>query len=143
MGKKDSGRKGFPIWKWLFVIIFLLLSILWVLYTIFYFGMWSDGWEWVLQIPGMQAINEYITSFVNGQGGLKKIGFEMFLISIAVLLVYTTIFFPIKKIPLFGGLLKTLTGIIPALATLVLIIGCIFIWGNIDLSVPGANALLI
>ncbi|MBD5445927.1 MAG: hypothetical protein HDR31_01265 [Mycoplasma sp.] len=135
MSKNREGKKGFSIWKLLFTLVFLALSILWVLYTVCYFGLWTLGWDFVKDWPLVSSINSYLKEFNDAAAGIKKIGFEMFLVSISILLIYSALFFPIKKIPILGSLLKTITAIIPSVATVVLIIACIFIWGNLDLNI--------
>lgn len=140
MGK--DGKKGFSIWKLLFTLVFLLLSILWIVYTVFYFGWWSSGWDFVKSWPIISSVDQYLSSYNAATAGVKRIGIQMLLISVAVLLVYGTIFFPIKKIPILGGLLKTMTAIIPSAATIVFVIACIFIWGNVDLNIKGLSNII-
>lgn len=130
---KDKG-KGFSFWKLIFTLVFLVLAALWIIYTIFYFGWWTSGWDFVKNWPVINTINDYINSQMQGTTGIRIIGVQMLLISVAILLVYGTIFFPIKKLPILGSILKMMTTIIPTVATVVFIIACVFIWGNIDLG---------
>lgn len=134
MGKD---KKGFSIWKLLFTLVFLVLAILWIIYTIAYFG-WSTNvsnvWNAIENWPVISTINQYINDQMKGLTGIRVVGVQMLLISVAILLVYGAIFFPIKKLPILGSILKMMTAIIPTVATVVFIIACIFIWGNIDLG---------
>lgn len=133
-GKKNQkGKKGggfMRIFKLMFSILFLLITILWVLFTVSFIGVYNDGWEWATQIPFISELNSWLTNFINshGNGALKQNGIYMILIGGAILLSYVTIFYPIQKIPFFGKLLKWLTGIIPAISGLSIIIGIILVW---------------
>lgn len=132
MGKDKS--KGLSIWKLLFTLVFLVLAILWIIYTVAYFGWWTNGWDTVENWPVISTINDYINNHINQASGIRAVGVQMLLISVAILLIYGTIFFPIKKLPILGSILRMMTTIIPTVATVVFIIACIFIWGNIDLN---------
>lgn len=133
MGRNSEGRKkrsGFGFFKILFSLIFLIITILWTLFVVSFIGVYSEGWEWAQNIPGVSALNNWLTTWIasHANNGLKVAGMYAFLIGIDVVLVYTTLFYPIQKIPFFGKLLRWITGIIPALGTLAIIIGVVLVW---------------
>lgn len=128
--KGERKRSKFGFFKLVFSLVFLIITILWTLFTVSFIGLYKDGWEWASNIPGVSQLSDWLHGWVATHSNtvLKETGMYAFLIGIDVVLVYTTVFYPIQKIPFFGKLLRWLTGIIPALGTLAIIIGVVLIW---------------
>lgn len=123
------------IFKLIFTLFFLALAILWILYTISFFGIYHGGWEWVQKIPGVSWLNNQIEKWINSvptDEKVRVIGLQMFLAGGAILLAYTALYFPLKKIPFFGQLIKFLTCIIPTISALALIIGAVLLFGDLN-----------
>lgn len=123
------------IFKLIFTLFFLVLAVLWILYTISFFGIYHGGWEWVQKIPGISWLNEQIEKWINSVPSDEKvrvIGLQMFLGGGAVLLGYTALYFPLKFIPFFGQLIKFLTCIIPTIAGLALIVGAVLLFSDLS-----------
>ncbi|WPL39124.1 hypothetical protein [Malacoplasma iowae] len=133
------------LFKILFSLLFLVLAVLWIMYTISFFGLYTKGWETLTQLGPIAKLNTWIQEYIVSRGNASStayFGLKLFLAGGAVLLGYTAIFFPLKKIPFFGSLIKTLTFIIPTIGTLCLIIGAILLWGNISVpSIPGLDKI--
>ena len=119
------------LFKILFSIFFLVLTVLWILFTINFFG-WRDGnWEWIEKIPGISSLNQKLNDFVDNRF-LRLAGLKMLLIGGSITLGYTTVFYPIKKIPILGKLIKILTFLIPIAGGLLIVIGVILLALNIN-----------
>lgn len=119
------------IFKIVFTIVFFAIAALWILYTLFFFGFYDKGWEWAQNIPGVSSLGKFISDLTDqgSYGAVRYIGLQMFLAGGAILLGYTAIYFPLKLIPFLGSLIKFLTAIIPTVASIVLIIGALLLWG--------------
>lgn len=131
------------IFKIIFSIIFLLFTIIWILFTINYFGWVDAKWEFINNIPGVKALYEKIQAHINaGNTHIRNIAFKMILIGGAVFLGYMTIMFPIKRIPLIGPAIKFLTGIIPGISSVVIIIGLILMFINTSSNANFINTIL-
>lgn len=137
MGRRDRGagverkKSKFSFFKIIFTLLFLALTILWTLYTVSFIGIFKDGWEAALKLPYMEQINAWIEQYITASAQnsqLKYAGVVLFVVGIDAILVYTTIFYPIQLIPFIGKLLKWLTGIIPTLSAIAIIIGAVIIW---------------
>lgn len=131
------------LFKILFSLLFMVLAVLWIMYTVSFFGLYTKGWETLTQLGPIATLNTWIQQYIVSKGDTSSsayFGLKLFLAGGAILLGYTAIFFPIKKIPFFGSLIKTLTFIIPTIGTLCLIIGALLLWGNVSVpSFPGMN----
>lgn len=139
------------IFKILFTIVFFIFAALWILFTISYFGLYDKGWEWVKQIPIINTLSEKINNFLKQfeNQGTRLMGLKMLLAGGSILLGYTALFYPLKLIPFIGQLLKFLTFIIPSLASIVVILGLVFMFVDLS-SIPwlqnydaGLNYLMI
>lgn len=127
------------IFKILFSIVFLVVAILWILYTISYFGYFTEGWEGLQNIKPIAELNNTISRWLNENihnSGTKSLGFKLLLIGGSVLFLYTAIAFPIKMIPFIGTIFKYITFIIPGLSVLMIIGGLILMFANINLNLP-------
>lgn len=137
--EKSSKSKGGIfrfIFKMLFSLAFLALTIIVTLFTISYLGIKTSGgadvavntgWEWATKIPYVTDLYTLIHN-KGSKSTLSNIGAMMFLVGLDVLFIYLTIMFPIKRIPLIGTLIKWLTGIIPSLSVFVAIVGGILLF---------------
>lgn len=133
MEKKVKEKKGFSfmsLFKLIFSLSFLVVTILWTLYVISFIGFYNQGWDWASSIPGITDINNMLQDFVasNKNETLKMGGVASMFVGVDIVLVYTTVFYPIQKIPFIGKLLRWITGIIPTLGVILIIIGAILIW---------------
>ena len=133
------------LFKILFSLFFLVLAVLWIMYTISFFGLYTKGWDTLTQLGPIAKLNAWIQEYIVSRGNASStayFGLKLFLSGGAVLLGYTAIFFPIKKIPFFGSLIKTLTFIVPTIGSLCLIIGAFLLWGNVSVpSFPGFDKI--
>lgn len=127
---RSEKRLGMSFFKLIISIAFLLISLLYTLYIVSLLGLYSNGWEWAQSLPGVSSLNDWLNSFVmqSANGKIKTIGVYSFFIGIDVVLVYTSVFYFIQKIPFIGKMLKWITGIIPGLGVLAIIIGAVLIW---------------
>lgn len=134
MGRKEKkdGKKKFSWFKLIFSLFFLVVTILFTLFTVSFIGVYKDGWEWAQKIPGVSALDNWLTGYIANLTEhdkiIKQAGIYSFLIGLDVFLVYTTLFYPIKKIPILGKFLRWITGIIPGLAIIATIIGAVLLW---------------
>ncbi|MDE5545044.1 MAG: hypothetical protein K2I76_00325 [Malacoplasma sp.] len=124
------------IFQLIFTLVFLVITIIVTLITISYLGVQTNGgidharqvgWEWATKIPGVQDLSNYINN-AGSQSSLKNIGAIVFLFGLDVFCIYFTIMFVIKKIPIIGKIIKWLTGIIPGISVLAIIIGAVILW---------------
>ncbi len=129
---KERKKKGtfMKLFKLIFSLFFLIVTIIWTLFTISFIGLNSEGWEWAQNLPGVPELNKWLTEFIASHGNdtMKRWGLYAFMVGIDVVLVYTTIFYPIQKIPFLGKMLKWITGIIPTLGAIAIIAGVILLW---------------
>lgn len=133
MGKcEPKERKGgflSFIFKIIFCVVFIILGLLTTLFTITYLGYQNNataaGWSWAEKIPFVTNIYDWI----KGQSDTvsAKAGMGLILIGLDVSLIYFGIMFIIKKIPFIGKIIRWLTGIIPTLGILAIIIGIILL----------------
>ncbi|MDE5949263.1 MAG: hypothetical protein K2J02_02950 [Malacoplasma sp.] len=124
------------IFQLIFTLVFLVITIIVTLITISYLGVETSGgidqarqagWEWATKIPGVLELSSYIGD-AGSKSFLKNIGAIVFLVGLDVFCIYFTIMFIIKKIPIIGRIIKWLTGIIPGISVLAIIIGAVILW---------------
>lgn len=140
MGRKDKEKSGnfflSFLFQLIFTLVFLVITIIVTLITISYLGVETSGgldqarqfgWEWATKIPGVESLSNYIAN-AGSKSSLKNIGAIVFLVGLDVFCIYFTIMFIIKKIPIIGKIIKWLTGIIPGISVLAIIIGAIVLW---------------
>ena len=132
--KKRGGFLSF-IFKLLFSAVFIILWLLVMLFTISYFGYTSNytdgavatGWEWAQKIPYVTQLYQDMIN-KSAEGTASWAGIALILVGLDVVLLYFGIMFIIQKIPLIGRIIKWLTGIIPTLSIIAIIIGFVLIF---------------
>lgn len=126
------------IFKILFTIAFFIFATLWILFTISYFGLYTQGWEWVKNIPVINTLSEKVNAFISQfeNKGTREIGLKMFLAGGSILLGYTALFYPLKLIPFIGQLVKFMTFLIPSISSIVVILGLVFMFADLS-NIPG------
>lgn len=130
MKKKKKSLKIF--FKIIFSLIFLCFSLIWIYFSFLFIKGIDSAFKFNLAIHDyvLEIIKTLIHYFkLKGDTSfLKKIGNYSFILGTSVLLVYSSVFFLIQKIPIIGKLLRIITAIIPTISGLSVISGAILIW---------------
>ena len=135
-GRSGAGIFASFLFQLIFSLVFLVITIIVTLITISYLGVQTSGgvdqarqlgWEWATKIPGVESLSNYIST-KGQQSFLSNIGAIVFLVGADVFCIYFTLMFLIRKIPLIGRIIKWLTGIIPGISVLGIVIGAILLW---------------
>ncbi|BAC44035.1 predicted integral membrane protein [Malacoplasma penetrans HF-2] len=127
-GEKKGGFLSF-IFKLVFCLLFIALGLLTTLFTVTYIGynnhIVEGGWEWAAKIPFVTDIYTWIAA--QGNTTIASTGVTLILVGLDVSLLYFGIMFIIKKIPLIGRIIRWLTGIIPTLGIIAIVIGVVLV----------------
>ncbi|MGL5591190.1 MAG: hypothetical protein ACRDCF_00405 [Mycoplasmoidaceae bacterium] len=116
------------IFKIVFSLAFLALSIIWVLFALEMLYPQDNsifsGWDWFVEdlLPRINA------SYENHPRGRE--GFELVVYSGSIFLVYTSAIFLISKIPVIGKFIKYLTSFIGFLSFALVVIG-VLLWTGV------------
>ena len=132
-GKSKTGWVASKLFKILWTVAFSAFTVFLFLFTIAYLGRQYNGlvpsWQWTQNFPLVTEITNLVAT--SGKGLSPLTGMTITLLGLDVLLLYCSIMWVLNKIPIIGKIIKWLTGIIPTLAMIVVVIGLVLIFAPI------------